>query len=267
MGILNVTPDSFSDGGQFADAPAAAAQGMELLAGGADILDIGGESTRPGSQSVPACEQIRRVAPVIRLIREASAAPMSVDTTRWEVAAAAIEAGVNVVNDVSAGRDDSAMLPGVARAGVPIILMHMRGVPRTMQENPSYGDVTGEVIEFLMERGDAAVSAGINPSRILLDPGLGFGKTADHNLTLLRDLPRLAELGRPLVIGASRKSFIGKILGQSDPQKRIFGDAAVISWSIANGAAVLRVHDVGPMAQVAKMTRAIRYGEFKNDPA
>ncbi|MGA2233301.1 MAG: dihydropteroate synthase, partial [Tepidisphaeraceae bacterium] len=222
-------------------------------------------STRPGSTPVPAAEQIRRVIPVIRLIRQNSPAPISVDTTRWEVAAAAVAAGACLVNDVSAGRDDPVMLGGVARAGVPIILMHMLGSPGTMQQNPQYDDVTTEVIQFLTDRMDAAVSAGVDPSRILLDPGLGFGKTATHNLTLLRDLPRLTALGRPVVIGASRKSFIGKVLDESDPHRRLFGHAAVISWCAANGAAVLRVHDVGPMSQVAKMTRAIRYGEIRND--
>jgi dihydropteroate synthase len=260
MGVLNVTPDSFSDGGKFAAPQAAIDHAMGMIAAGADLIDIGGESTRPGALPVAAEEQIRRVLPVIEGIRRKSGIVISIDTTRWAVAEAALAAGANMVNDISAGRDDPAMLGGVAAREAPIILMHMRGEPRNMQANPAYADVTGEVIGFLRQRQSAAESAGIQPHRILLDPGVGFGKSADHSLTLLRDLGHLAAIGRPLVVGASRKSFIGRVLGEPEPTRRIFGDAAVISWSVANRAAILRVHDVGATAQVVRATVAIRRG-------
>jgi dihydropteroate synthase len=260
MGILNVTPDSFSDGGRFADPAAAADHAVAMTEAGADLIDIGGESTRPGSQPVPTAEQVRRVVPAITAIRRRSQVPLSVDTRSWQVARAALDAGANWVNDISAGRDDAAMLPSVAKAAVPIILMHMQGAPASMQSNPHYSDVTAEVAAFLRERLAAAESAGIQRHRILLDPGIGFGKTADHSLTLLRDLPQLVAIGRPIVVGASRKSFIGRVLDQPDPTQRSFGDAAAISFAIANRAAIVRVHDVGPTAQVVRMTRAMLRG-------
>jgi dihydropteroate synthase len=257
MGVLNVTPDSFSDGGKFVDTESATAHALAMAANGADLIDIGGESTRPGSQPVDAAEQIRRVEPVIRAIRKKSPVAISIDTARWEVANAALNAGADWVNDISAGRDDPAMLSNVAARGVPIILMHMQGKPATMQHNPAYSDVTAEVSLFLNERIAAARNAGVLSHRILLDPGIGFGKQHDHSFTLLRDLRKLAELGHPVVIGASRKSFIGRLLNEPVPARRIFGDAAVISWSVANGAAVLRVHDVGAAAQVTRTILAI----------
>jgi dihydropteroate synthase len=258
MGVLNVTPDSFSDGGRFADSRAAADAATEMIAAGAEIIDIGGESTRPGALPVDAEEQIRRVQPVIAAIRRQSAVVLSVDTTRWDVARAALDAGVDLVNDVSAGRDDPQMLPGVAAAAAPIILMHMQGLPQTMQRDPNYTDVTAEVVQFLCARANAARDAGVESHRVLLDPGIGFGKTVDHNLQLLHDLPVLGVIGQPLVIGASRKSFIGKVLEEPDPLRRVFGDAAVISWAVTNGAAIVRVHDVGEATQVVKMVCAIR---------
>jgi dihydropteroate synthase len=262
MGVLNVTPDSFSDGGKFADPGAATAHALHMAATGADLLDIGGESTRPGSQPIEEAEQIRRVEPVIRAIRKQSAIAISIDTTKWEVARAALEAGATIVNDISAGRDDPEMLKGAAGRSVPIILMHMQGKPATMQANPVYSDVTAEVKSFLNERMDAAISAGIKREHILLDPGVGFGKKPGHSFTLLRDVRKLAEIGRPIVIGASRKSFIGKVLNEPDPSKRTFGDAAVISWSITNGAAIVRVHDVGAAAQVVSTINAIAAGKL-----
>jgi dihydropteroate synthase len=260
MGVLNVTPDSFSDGGRYADPRAAADHAACLAAEGADIIDIGGESTRPGSTPVAAAEQIRRVVPAIEAIRLRTAVAISIDTTQWPVAQAALAAGANWVNDISAGRDDAAMLPAVAAAGAPIILMHMQGRPKSMQDNPTYSDVTREVGDFLQSRIAAAEAAGISRRRILLDPGIGFGKRHDHSLSLLRDLKLLADLGQPLVVGASRKSFIGKILAEPDPLRRGAGDAAIISWAIANHTGVLRVHDVAAAAQVLRVTRAVMRG-------
>ena len=257
MGVLNITPDSFSDGGQYLDARAAAEHARQMIADGADLIDVGGESTRPGSQPVAEVEQIRRVKMAIRAISALGSTVVSIDTTRAAVAAAAIDAGATLVNDISAGRDDPAILTLAAERSVPIALMHMQGTPATMQVDPRYQDVTAEVKAFLVERAMAAESAGIATHRILLDPGIGFGKSYDHNLTLLRRLKELSGLGRPLLVGTSRKGFIGKATGVADPLQRQFGTAATIVWSIANGAAVVRVHDVGPMAQVVRMVRAI----------
>jgi dihydropteroate synthase len=262
MGVLNVTPDSFSDGGRFDSAERAVARAEEMVAEGADLIDVGGESTRPGSQPVPPDVQIGRVVPVIAALRkQALPVTLSVDTTRAAVAEAALEAGAHVVNDVSAGRDDPGLLPLVARRRAAVVLMHMQGTPATMQDDPRYGDVTREVADFLRERARAAAAAGVDERRVLLDPGIGFGKTAGHNLELLRRLADLAALGRPLVVGTSRKGFIGKVTGVTDPAERLFGTAATVAWSLANGAAVIRVHDVGPMSQVARMVRAIQTGK------
>jgi dihydropteroate synthase len=227
-----------------------------MVAAGASLIDVGGESTRPGSQPVPAEEQIRRVVPVIREIAHLGAI-VSIDTTRAAVAEAALDAGAGMVNDVSAGRDDAAMLPLVGRRGVPVVLMHMLGTPATMQDKPTYRDVMGEVIEFLRERVGIAQAAGIDLSKILLDPGIGFGKTMSHNLELIRRQRELTALGRPTVIGTSRKGFIGRITGESEPSKRLFGTAASVAWAVANAAGIVRVHDVEPMRQVVAMTRAI----------
>lgn len=259
MGVLNVTPDSFSDGGRFADPNAALTHARAMAAAGADLIDIGGESTRPGAQPVPAAQQIQRVSPVIQNIaREFPSLLLSIDTTQAAVAAAAIEAGAALVNDISAGRDDVAMLPLVADMGVPIILMHMLGTPRTMQQNPTYADVAVEVRGFLLDRRQAATQAGIAQRRILLDPGIGFGKTGRHNLTLLAALPHLAAAGSPIVIGPSRKSFIEPITGETLASGRPLGTAAAVAWSAANGAAIVRVHDVGAAVAAVKMIRAIK---------
>jgi dihydropteroate synthase len=261
MGVLNVTPDSFSDGGRFATADAATQQALEMVEAGADLLDIGGESTRPGSMPVEPDEQIRRIVPVVRAVaQQQPAVTLSIDTTRAAVAAAALDAGAHVINDVSALHDDPDLLPLVARHRVPLVLMHMKGTPRTMQENPVYRDVVAEVGEFLAERLRHVMAAGVDEASVLLDPGIGFGKTMAHNLELLRRLPELAALGRPLLVGTSRKKFIGTITGEPDPARRVFGTAATVAWAIANGAAVVRVHDVGPMAQVVAMVRAIQTG-------
>ena len=185
---------------------------------------------------------------------------ISIDTTRAAVAEAALDAGAHLVNDISGGRDDVELLPLVGRRGVPVVLMHMQGAPETMQVNPIYSDVTAEVATFLRDRLTAAADSGVDPERVLLDPGIGFGKSMQHNLELLRRLPNLAAFGRPLVVGTSRKGFVGRITGEADPARRLFGTAASVAWSVANGAAVVRVHDVGPMAQVVRMVRAIQSG-------
>ncbi|MGA2583512.1 MAG: dihydropteroate synthase [Tepidisphaeraceae bacterium] len=257
MGILNLTPDSFSDGGKFSTIESAVEHALTMAEAGADWLDVGGESTRPGSEPVPPDEQIRRTIPVIRHIRAVSDILISIDTTRGSVAEAALDAGANVVNDISAGRDDPEMFPMLARRKVAVVLSHMQGTPRNMQENPVYEDVTAEVSRFLLQRRDAAVDAGIESRRILLDPGLGFGKNLSHNLKLMTDTNILAKLGHPLVVGPSRKSFIGRITGESRPEQRIFGSIAACAVCAWEGAAVLRVHDVLPMVQTIRMVQAI----------
>jgi len=256
MGILNVTPDSFSDGGRFQSVEAAVAHARGMISAGAELVDIGGESSRPGSTPVGESEQISRVVPVIRRIRAESAILISIDTTRAAVAGAALDAGADIVNDITAGRDDPALLPLVASRKVPVILMHMRGTPLTMQNNPAYDDVVTDVKKFLFERLSYAKSIGIDPADVLLDPGIGFGKTTRHDLQLLSRLGELDSLGCPLVVGSSRKKFIGAITGESG--ERVFGTAATVAWAAANGAAVVRVHDLAAMAAVVKMVRAIR---------
>jgi dihydropteroate synthase len=257
MGVLNVTPDSFSDGGKYVAPDAAVARAETLAAEGADLIDIGGESTRPGSDPVDDDEQIRRVVPVLKAVAHRLPVVFSIDTTRASVARAALDAGAHLINDISAGRDDGQMFFLAAQKHAPIVLMHMLGRPKTMQSAPRYEDVTAEVAGFLNERLIEAGIRGVDPERILLDPGIGFGKTTSHNLELLRRLRELTVLGRPIVIGGSRKRFIGQITGVDEPAERLFGTAATVAWSIANGAAVVRVHDVGPMVQVARMVAAI----------
>jgi dihydropteroate synthase len=264
MGVLNVTPDSFSDGGKIAGVDAAVAAAADMVESGADLIDIGGESTRPGSQPIETDEQVRRVVPVVRAIRQAGlCVTLSIDTTRATVAAAALDAGADMVNDISAGRDDPALLPLVADCGVPVVLMHMQGRPATMQLNPTYSDVTAEVIAFLKERVEFARNARVAPGSVLLDPGIGFGKALEHNLQLLRDTSRIASAlaPHPLLIGSSRKGFIGKIIGECHPAHRQFGTAATVAWGVANGVGVVRVHDVREMVQVVRMVRAITVGE------
>jgi dihydropteroate synthase len=260
MGILNITPDSFSDGGKLQDVSDAADLAREMVDSGASILDIGGESTRPGAARIGPDDQIKRVMPVVHAIARLNLpVTMSVDTTLSDVAEAALDAGATFINDISAGQDDPRMLSLTAARQVPIVLMHMQGPPATMQVAPSYSDVTREVIDFLKERIGAAITAGIDPADILVDPGIGFGKTVQHNLQLLRRLNEISDaLGRPVVLGTSRKGFIGHITGEDDPSNRLFGTAATIAWGIANGARVLRVHDVRAMSQVTRMIDAIQ---------
>ncbi len=254
MGVVNVTPDSFSDGGLYLDADAAIAHGEELVRDGAEILDVGGESTRPGAEEVSVGEELARVAPVVGGL--VGAATVSVDTSKAAVAEAALDAGASIVNDVTALRRDPQIAVVCAERAAGLVLMHMRGDPRTMQENPVYDDVVDDVKAFLAERLEAAVDAGVPEERIWLDPGIGFGKNLDHNLELLRRLGELRELGRPLVIGTSRKSFLGKIDG-SAVGDRIGGTIASSILAAAEGADVLRVHDVAEASQAAKVASAI----------
>jgi dihydropteroate synthase len=255
MGVVNVTPDSFSDGGLYLDPEAAIRHGVELAEAGAAILDVGGESTRPGAEAVSVEEELRRVVPVVEGLAGGEA-EISVDTSKREVAAAALDAGATIVNDVTALRGDPGMAALCAEHACTVVLMHMRGEPRTMQENPVYEDVVAAVRAFLFERLEVATAAGIDPERIWLDPGIGFGKTLEHNLELLRRLDELCELGRPLVVGTSRKSFIGKVDG-SGVEERIGGTIASSVLALAAGADVLRVHDVAEMRQAATVAGAI----------
>jgi len=255
MGVVNVTPDSFSDGGLYLDAGAAIAHGEELVRQGADVLDVGGESTRPGAAPVGASEERARVEPVVSALAAAGHA-VSIDTYKLAVAAAALDAGATVVNDVTALRADPEIGGLCAARGAGLVLMHMQGSPRTMQENPVYEDVVDDVKAFLAERLEAAVAVGVKEERIWLDPGIGFGKTLEHNLELLRRLGELRALGRPLVIGTSRKSFIGKIDG-SGVGERVGGTIASSVLAVAEGADVLRVHDVAEARQALTVTGAI----------
>jgi dihydropteroate synthase len=258
MGVVNVTPDSFSDGGLFLDADAAIAHARELFGEGAEIVDVGGESTRPGAEPVSAEEELRRVLPVVEGIvagdRTHTHPQVSIDTSKASVARACIDAGATLVNDVSALRADPAMAGLVAESGVECCLMHMRGEPRTMQADPRYGDVVDDVRVFLEERMAYAVREGVSEERIMLDPGIGFGKTIAHNLTLLRRLDELSSLGRPIVVGTSRKSFLGRVLadaaGQTEPvaaAERLEGTIATNVLAYERGASVFRVHDVAPV--------------------
>ncbi len=243
MGILNVTPDSFSDGGRFFDPAAAREQARRLAAEGADIIDAGAESTRPGANRVSADEQIRRLEPVLSTIRDTGLV-FGVDTTLSAVAAYALDAGASIVNDISAGRDDPAMLRMLATRGCGVVLMHMLGEPSNMQQSPQYKDVVAEVRDFLAQRLQAAVAAGIQRRRIILDPGIGFGKKLEHNLALLANIDKLVELGQPVLVGASRKRFIGQITGQTDPAQRIAGTIAAHLAAWRRGASIFRLHDV-----------------------
>jgi dihydropteroate synthase len=247
MGVVNVTPDSFSDGGEFLDRDAAIAQAARLAVEGADMLDVGGESTRPGSRGIGEAEERRRVVPVIAGVRAAGiAARISVDTSKAAVAAAALDAGADYVNDVTALRGDPDLAALVADRGAGVCLMHMLGSPRTMQDDPRYDDVVDTVKAFLEARMAAAVRAGIAEERIDLDPGIGFGKTVAHNLELIDRLGELVALGRPVVLGTSRKGFLGRITGREDPHARVAGTLATLVLGLERGATVFRVHDVAP---------------------
>ncbi|MFN3937727.1 MAG: dihydropteroate synthase [Gemmobacter sp.] len=258
MGIVNVTPDSFSDGGRFLDPAAAAAQGRRLAAAGAELLDIGGESTRPGAAEVPEAEETARILPVIAALRDGP--PISVDTRKAGVARAALASGAAAVNDVTALTHDAAMASVVAQAGVPVVLMHMRGTPETMQDDPRYDDVVQDVYAWLADRIVAAEAAGIPRSAIAVDPGIGFGKTGDHNLALIRRLSVFHGLGCAVMLGASRKRFVGTIGGADRPEDRMPGSVAVALAGAAQGAQILRVHDVAETRQALALWRAIWTG-------
>ena len=259
VGILNVTPDSFSDGGDFLDPEAAAARAASMLDEGAHVIDVGGESTRPGSDPVSSDEEVRRVVPVIeRLMADRPGAAISVDTYRATTAEAAIRAGASVVNDVTALRGDPAMAALVAEAGCPVVLMHMKGEPKTMQREPRYADVVREVRDFLAERAELAVSAGVKPENVIVDPGIGFGKTLDHNLALLRDLDAILDLGFPVLVGASRKRFIGSITGVEEARDRVYGTVATSVMAYERGATLFRVHDVRANREALAVAAAIR---------
>jgi dihydropteroate synthase len=276
MGVLNVTPDSFSDGGAFLDASAAIAHAAELVAQGAEILDVGGESTRPGAEPVSAEQELRRVLPVLegiatadRTLPDGARPQISIDTSKAPVARAAIAAGASIVNDVTALRGDPDMVEAIADSGVRCCLMHMLGEPRTMQRDPSYGDVVDEVRAFLEERLDFAVRAGVREELVLLDPGIGFGKTVAHNLELLERLGELTALGRPLVVGTSRKGFIGRILadaaGEAEPvavARRLPGTIATNVLALERGASVFRVHDVAAVGDALAVAAATLGGRW-----
>lgn len=256
MGILNITPDSFSDGGQFMSYEKAVAHGRQMIEDGADIIDIGGESTRPGAQKVTAKEEMERVIPVIKALSGIKGAVISIDTTKSIVANEAIEAGASMINDVSALRFDGKMIKVAARSKVPVILMHMLGSPRTMQKDPRYNDLMPDIISYLQNSIGLAIKGGVSKDKIIVDPGFGFGKTVGHNLEILRRLKELKVLGCPVLIGTSRKSTIGKVLGLGT-EDRIEGTAATVTAALAGGANIVRVHDVAQMSNVARMCDAM----------
>lgn len=256
MGIVNVTPDSFSDGGRFADRGAAIEHGERMAAAGATVLDVGGESTRPGAEPVAEEEELRRVLPVVSALARGGRVPVSIDTTKAAVARAAIDAGASVVNDISGLRADPGMAPLVASRGVAAVVMHIRGTPRTMQQNPSYRDPVADICAWLRESLAAAETAGIPGDRLIVDPGIGFGKTLEHNLEILARLREFRTLGRPLLVGVSRKSFIGKLTGLEAPDRAV-PSAGTAAWCIAQGADALRVHDVAETEQVRRVADAI----------
>jgi dihydropteroate synthase len=257
MGIVNVTPDSFSDGGRFLDAGRAVEHGLRLLSEGADMLDVGGESTRPGAEPVSEAEELRRVLPVIRGLRSQTKAPISIDTMKAAVARAALEAGADVINDVTGLRGDAAMLRVASETEAGIVAMHMLGMPQTMQSAPNYENVVEEVYRYFTERLRILQQAGIDLQRVVLDPGFGFGKTLEHNLSLMRHLPRLAESGRPLLIGISRKSMIARVLGSEDMNDRHWPTIALTAYAREQGARIHRVHEVKPNAHSLRMMEAI----------
>jgi dihydropteroate synthase len=260
MGVVNVTPDSFSDGGRFLDPAAAVDHGLALVAEGADLLDVGGESTRPGATDVPEAVELERVLPVVEELARSGGVPVSIDTRKASVAAAALAAGATMVNDVSAGRHDPDLLSVAADAKVPLVLMHMLGTPATMQDDPRYDDVVAEVEAFLAERCRAAEAAGVDHQALVVDPGIGFGKRDQDNYALLDQLARFTRLGHPVMVGTSRKGFIGRVLdGPAD--QRLEGTAATVVWVVERGARIVRVHDVAPMVRAVRMTEAmLRWG-------
>jgi len=257
MGVLNVTPDSFSDGGKFFAAEKAIEHGLKMAADGADIVDVGGESTRPGAEPIAADEELRRVIPVIEKLRAKTDVPISIDTSKTEVALAAIQAGASIVNDVTGGRGGEGMLPLIAETKSALIIMHMQGTPRTMQKQPRYNDVVSEVANFFRQQYACAIGCNIDPMAIAFDPGIGFGKTLDHNLELLAQLERLRVHDRPLVIGVSRKSFLGKLANSPEMEERLAPAVALTSLLRTRGADVFRVHAVKENVSALRVTEAI----------
>jgi len=258
MGILNVTPDSFSDGGLHFDKTSAVDRGLRMFDAGADIIDIGGESTRPGSEPLPLGEELRRVIPVIESLSAKVTVPISIDTYKAEVARRALDAGASIVNDISGLRFDPGMAGVVSAYKVPVVVMHIKGSPRNMQQSPVYEDLIPEILDYLRGSIGIALEAGVSEEKIIIDPGIGFGKTFDHNLEILHNLDRFALLGRPVLIGPSRKAFIGRILDNAPPQERIYGTAAAVAISIMKEANIIRVHDVMEMVQVARVADAVK---------
>jgi dihydropteroate synthase len=260
MGVLNVTPDSFSDGGLYLQKDKAIEQGLAMVREGADIIDIGGESTRPYSESVPCDEEIARVIPVIEALVKDVKIPISIDTCKAKVAIEALKAGASMINDISALRFDPEMASVAAEAGVPVILMHMQGTPGDMQKNPTYDDLIQEILNFFEDAVKRAVKAGIRKELIIIDPGIGFGKTFHHNLEIIKELRKFSSLERPILLGTSRKAFIGHIL-QNDPDERDTGTMATVSAGVLNGAHIVRVHDVKRTLETVKIIDAIRTGD------
>ncbi|MGD8308015.1 MAG: dihydropteroate synthase [Chromatiales bacterium] len=257
MGILNVTPDSFSDGGSFVSPAKAAGHARRMVEAGADLVDIGGESTRPGAQAVPVQEELDRVVPLVERLAAELPVPLSVDTSKPEVMRAAAAAGAGMINDVMALRAPGALV-AASESGLPVCLMHMQGEPRTMQRDPHYADVVAEVRAFLAERVQACEAAGISRNRLVLDPGFGFGKTLGHNLSLLKHLDALVDSGLPVLAGVSRKSMIGRLLGDVPAQDRLYGSLAAAVIAVERGARILRVHDVGPTVEALRVAWAVR---------
>jgi dihydropteroate synthase len=258
MGILNVTPDSFSDAGVHFDRARAVERALQMVDEGADIIDVGGESTRPGSEPLPAEEELRRILPVINELARTLKIPLSIDTYKAEIARRALDAGASMVNDISGARFDPDMPEVAAKYNVPIVLMHIKGKPKDMQAHPLYRALIPEIIDYLKGSIEKVVNAGVREDMIIVDPGIGFGKTFEHNLTVLNNLQEFTTLGRPLLVGPSRKAFIGKVLGAASPAERLEGTAAAVAISIMKGANIVRVHDVREMAKVAKVADTIR---------
>ncbi len=257
MGVLNVTPDSFSDGNEFFEPAAAVEQGVQMESEGADIIDVGGESTRPGAEPVSVDEELRRVIPVIEKLREKVSIPISIDTSKARVASAALDAGAAIINDVTAGRGDKEMFPLAATRKTAVVLMHMQGEPRTMQKNPQYGDVVQEVADFFRQQYSRALECGIDPMTLAFDPGIGFGKTLEHNLSLLQSFEQLRVHDRPLVVGVSRKSFLGKLAGSNEVNDRLAPTVALTATLRAKGADVFRVHDVKENAAALRIVETV----------
>lgn len=257
MGVLNVTPDSFSDGGEFTEVDTAVTHALEMVGAGGRIIDVGGESTRPGAEAVSETEELRRVVPVISRLAAQSETLISIDTSKAVVARAALDAGASIINDISGGRADEEMMPLAAERGAALIIMHMKGTPRTMQTNPQYDDVVAEVGEFFRQQYARALECGINPMALAFDPGIGFGKTLEHNLQLLREFPRLRVHERPLVVGVSRKSFLGKVIGTDEIRERVAPTIAMTALLRERGADVIRVHDVKPNVAALRAAEAL----------